>query len=35
VIISELPSLIDEEEALKKYPISYDKCMNILLTKEM
>lgn len=35
VIIQELPSLIDEEEAVTKYPISKDKCMNILLSKEI
>jgi hypothetical protein len=35
LIIEELPSLVEEEEAALRYPISYDKCINTLLTKEV
>jgi len=35
VIIEELPELLDEEMCAQKYPISYEKCINTLITKEV
>mmetsp|Transcript_27845 Transcript_27845/g.27722 ORF Transcript_27845/g.27722 Transcript_27845/m.27722 type:complete len:196 (-) Transcript_27845:3-590(-) len=33
-IITELPELLDEEQCRKKFPISYQECLNTLLLKE-
>ena len=35
VIIEDLPELLDEELCHQKYPISYESCINTLITKEV
>ena len=34
-IIEDLPELLDEDLCKQKYPISYDHCINVLITKEV
>ena len=35
MIIEDLPELLDEELCARKYPISYESCVNTLITKEV
>ena len=35
MIIEDLPELLDEELCKTKYPISYEHCINTLITKEI